>query len=435
MNPNHSSWGRYPKAQPAKSELLHWKTDALPTADSMLPYGLGRSYGDSCQNNGGTLLDTSGLDRGIHFDTEQGTFACEAGMSFADILTIIVPQGWFLPVTPGTKFITVGGAIANDIHGKNHHRAGTFGRHIKRFELLRSNNERFICSADQHTDLFRATIGGLGLTGLVTWAEFSLKKIDGPLIDMESIRFEHLDEFFVLSEQSDASHEYTVAWLDATAPGKKMGRGHFLRGNHSAVPQTRFLARPQIPVPFDLPSWMLNRWVLRIFNTLYFQRQQTRIKKYGVHYEPFFYPLDALSHWNRLYGKTGFVQYQCVIPFEQARLGLQELFDEISHSKLSSFLSVLKCFGTHPSPGIMSFPAPGVTLALDFRMEGSKTLEALERLDKITLKHGGRIYPAKDARMSGESFRTFFPQWKTFQKYIDPKFSSSFWRRMNNPSV
>lgn len=431
MKRSFESWGRFPKGIPSAVAKLRWRSEPLPPAHhTMLPFGLGRSYGDVCQNDGGMLLATTGLDHVIRFDDHAGTFTCEAGMSFAEILKLIVPRGWFLPVTPGTKFVTVGGAIANDIHGKNHHRAGTFGCHVARFELLRSSGERLVCSPTEHADLFRATIGGLGLTGLVTWAEFSLKRIACPLIKRESIRFDTLEEFLKLSRQSDTAFEYTVAWLDATAPRNKIGRGHFLRGNHAASPSAHAVTKRSLAIPCDLPTWALNGTTIRFFNTLYYHRQLSRSVTHTIHYEPFFYPLDALTHWNRLYGKTGFVQYQCVLPFVKAAVGLRELFDEIARSRLTSFLSVLKCFGNIFSPGLLSFPRPGATLALDFRMEGRETLAALDRLDGIVLAYNGRVYPAKDARMASGTFRQYYPNWEEFRRFVDPQFSSSLWRRV-----
>ena len=247
---SHESWGRYPKSEPAQILRLSWASevpDLNRLSRPVLPYGKGRSYGDCCLNDGGILLDASGLDRFILFDPETGLLRCEAGVTLKTILELILPANWFLPVTPGTQFVTVGGAIANDVHGKNHHRAGSFGCHLERFELLRSDRGKVLCSRECNRDLFEATIGGLGLTGLILWAEFQLKRVSGPLIDCEKLRFETLEEFFELSASSDKDYEYTVAWLDCMSTGNKRGRGIFLRGNHSATPGQNSARRRTAP--------------------------------------------------------------------------------------------------------------------------------------------------------------------------------------------
>jgi len=430
----YPSWGNYPKAE-QRMRRLHWRDDDLPSDEegsTLLPRGLGRSYGDSCLNDGGTLLDTTRLNHLIAFDHEAGILRCEAGVSLADILEIVVPHGWFLPVTPGTKFVTVGGAVANDIHGKNHHRAGTFGCFVTRFELLRSDGRRLICSPADNDALFRATIGGLGLTGLLTWVEFRLKRVESALIDVESVRFNELDEFFELATASDARFEYTVAWVDSLARGSELGRGFFFRGNHApstngAAPAPRRLS---LTVPFHAPGFLLNGWTLRAFNTLYYNRQRERTIRRRTHYDPFFYPLDSMGYWNRLYGRRGFMQYQCLVPHEGGHDAVRALFSRISASAEGSFLTVLKVFGDAASPGLLSFPSPGTTLALDFANRGRSTLALLEELDSIVRRHGGRVYPAKDARMSVTSFQAYFPAWREFAPFVDPAFSSGFWRRV-----
>ncbi|MBE3565454.1 MAG: FAD-binding oxidoreductase [Thermogemmatispora sp.] len=430
------SWGRYPRVKPARVVPIYWR-DQLPDLRTLpgplLAYGYGRSYGDSCLNENGTVLVTSHLRRFLAFDEEQGLLRCEAGVSLAEVLDLIVPRGWFLPVSPGTKFVSVGGAIANDIHGKNHHKAGTFGCHVTRFELLRSNGERLACSPTENRELFEATIGGLGLTGLILWAEFRLKRIHNPYIDMERIRYDSLEEFMELCAESDEQYEYTVAWVDCLASGSKLGRGIFMRGNHNQSPD---YARKPLPrklplaVPVDLPSFTLNTLTLKIFNTLYDHSQlQKRVFKV-IPYEPFFYPLDSIHDWNRMYGPRGFFQYQCVVPYDQGYDVMKEILQRISRSGQGSFLAVLKKFGDVRSPGLLSFPRPGLTLALDFANQGPKTLRLFDELDALVRESGGALYPAKDARMHGEDFKRFFPRWQEFMRYVDPKFSSSFWRRM-----
>jgi len=405
----------------------------LPADASMplLPYGMGRSYGDSCLNNGGVLLDNSSLNHFISFDDETGILSCESGVSLADILSLVVPRGWFLPVTPGTRFVSVGGAIANDVHGKNHHRAGTFGCYVRSFELLRSDGSRLQCSSESNSDLYAATIGGLGLTGMITRAEIQLKPIVNPYLQEETLRFNSLDEFFLLNRDSESNYEYTVAWIDCVAKGSSLGRGAFYRANHhgSASPQQRPAApKSTITFPFTPPLSMVNKLTLKAFNSAYFRMQPGRRSR-TVHYRPFFYPLDSILHWNRIYGPKGMLQYQCVVPEEEGKEVFRDMLQSISDSGSGSFLAVLKMFGDKPSPGMLSFPRPGITLALDFP-NSPATFKLLDRLDAMTAEVGGRVYPAKDARMSSESFQAYYPEWEAFSEFIDPRFSSGFWRRV-----
>ncbi|HET9919765.1 MAG TPA: FAD-binding oxidoreductase, partial [Ktedonobacteraceae bacterium] len=432
--------GRYPDVEPERVIPVYWRHE-LPDLASfelpVLPYAYGRSYGDSCLNEGGVVLDISHLRRFLAFDEQEGVLRCEAGVSLAEILELIVPRGWFLPVTPGTKYVSVGGAIANDIHGKNHHRAGTFGCHVTRFELLRSNGERLICSRTENSELFAATIGGLGLTGVILWAEFRLKSIVNPFISMERIRFASLDEFMQLSRQSDQDYEYTVSWVDCLIGGKGACRGLFMRGHHdeSAARPDRRRGRLPLAVPFDLPPQLLNTLTLKTFNELCYRSQVPREVHKIVHYDPFFYPLDSIKDWNRLYGRRGFLQYQCMVPFAGGAEAMRELLERIRRSGQGSFLTVLKQFGNVPSPGLLSFPRPGLTLALDFAYHGQKTLQLLDDLDTIVGQSGGAVYPAKDARMSAQSFQRYFPRWREFARYVDPQFSSSFWRRVTTTTT
>jgi len=430
----YESWGRYPQAPAREVRTMFWRSDDLPIKEDGLPllaYGKGRSYGDVCLNEGGVLVDTEHLGRLIAFDDQKGLLRCEAGMGLDEILQVIVPRGWFLPVTPGTKYITVGGAIANDVHGKNHHKAGTFGRHVTQFELLRSDGQRLICSPTENGDLFRATIGGLGLTGFITWAEFRLMPISTAGIVEEKIRFANLDEFFAISGSSDKDYEYTVAWVDCLATGEHLGRGIFMRGNHAAG---GFPLDPnhgvRLAVPVDFPNFVLNPLSMKLFNEAYYNIQRQKEVKLITHYEPFFYPLDAVKQWNRIYGPRGFLQYQCVLPPSDGAEAIREIIRRIARSGNASFLAVLKEFGDVPSPGMLSFPRPGITLTLDIPFQGTPTLQLLAGLDGIVRQAGGALYPAKDARMSAENFQTFYPQWQEFSQYIDPHFSSSFWRRV-----
>ena len=433
---NYQSWGRYPQVN-QKSYAVSWGHEDVPFADlpgTVLAYGQGRSYGDSCLNADGTLLDTAGLNRFIAFDPERGVLQCEAGTTLADILPVIAPHGWFLPVTPGTQFVSIGGAIANDVHGKNHHQAGTFGCYVRQFELLRSDGSRLVCSPSQHPQLFAATIGGLGLTGLIVWAEIQLTAIPGPWIAMEILKFDNLDEFLSLTADSDTDYAYTVSWVDCFASGDRLGRGLFMRGNFTAEgkPRQQIYRRTRLNVPVDIPAFVLNAPSLKAFNWLYYHKQSRRWVKQLVAYPSFFYPLDAIANWNRLYGKRGFFQHQCVVPFSAGKAAIAEILARIAARRLGAFLAVLKTFGSRVSPGLLSFPRPGITLTLDFPNQGQATFQLLDELDQIVRECGGAVYPAKDARMSARNFQAYFPQWRTLATYRDPKFSSSFWRRVTN---
>jgi FAD/FMN-containing dehydrogenase len=427
----YQSWGRYPHVEHTRVVPVSWRSappELATVPGYVLPYACGRSYGDSCLNDGGTLLDVTGLNRFIAFDEARSLLRCEAGVTLAEILALVVPRGWFVPVVPGTRWVSVGGAIANDIHGKNHHRAGTFGSHVACLELLRSNGERVLCSPESNAELFRATIGGLGLTGVILWAEIRLKPIAGAAITMERIRFSGLSEFFQLSS-TDHQYEYTVAWIDCLARGKRLGRGLFMRGDH-APGESRALNGFGRSIPAELPFGLINRATVAGFNALYYRSQLRSTRRSTAPYEPFFFPLDGIANWNRLYGKQGLLQYQCVIP-EPAENSIASMLRQIAESGEAPSLAVLKRFGSLRSPGMLSFPRPGITLAVDFANRGPRTLALMERLDEVVLDSGGAVYPAKDARMSTTSFRRFFPCWESFTRYVDPKFSSSFWRRVN----
>ena len=425
------SWGRVLRSPHAIIDVSN-RTSAMPQlpadAPHLLPYGNGRSYGDSCLNAGGALLKTRRLDRFISFDPATGVLACESGVLFDEILRLVVPQGWFLPVTPGTRFVTIGGAIANDVHGKNHHLAGTFGRHVHCFELLRSDGQRLLCSGAENPEWFAATVGGLGLTGLITWAEIQLRRIGNPWMDSETIRYQSLDDFFALCRESDRDYEYTVSWVDCAGKGKKLGRGLFMRANHAPALAEPAKHQPRTRTfPFVPPVSLVNSLSLKAFNALYYHKQSGRSLQ---HYESFFYPLDGILEWNKLYGPRGFYQYQCVVPLQASKEATTQLLQEIGQSGLGSFLAVLKLCGSPLSPGMLSFPQSGVSLALDFPNRGESLHKLFTRLDAIVSEAGGRIYPAKDGRMSSEMFRAGYPEWQAFSRYIDPRFSSSFWRRV-----
>ena len=433
--PQFESWGRYPKYN-AKVVPLNWQGDfpavLAGSHDSALPVGLGRSYGDVCLLKDGTLLETTGMNRLIDFDSETGILTAEAGISLAQILDFAVPRGFFLPVTPGTKYVTLGGAIANDIHGKNHEVAGSFGNHVPCFELVRSDGSRRLCSRTENPDWYAATIGGMGLTGLITWAQLRLRPIVSRGIDYEGIQFHGIDEFLDLKHRYSQA-EYSVSWLDCVSTGKNFARGIFMLGEHSRVPgELKPSPEPRLVFPFDAPAFALNRTTVSLFNTVFFHKQGKAHVKAIHDYEPFFYPLDAVLHWNRMYGKRGLVQFQYAIPWEQAKEGTVAILREIAKSGLASFLAVLKAFGDIPSLGMMSFPQPGIMLALDFPIKPGVTFPLLERLGSMTLEYGGRLYPAKDAAMTAAQFQTFYPEWRRFARFRDPMLTSSFWERVTD---
>lgn len=426
------SWGRYPRVTHREVHKPAWSDQLkgiLKSADpgSLLPFGLGRSYGDSCLNGDRELIECCRLNRVLGFDESTGVVRCEGGVSLAEILDIFLPKGWFLPVTPGTAFVTVGGAIANDVHGKNHHCAGTFGAHVQRVALYRSDNDLILCSADENPDMLRATIGGLGLTGVVVWADIQLKRVDGPWIDSESIPFSSLRAFLDLSHESNDRFEYTVAWLDCFA-GRNV-RGIFFRGNHAARCRKQFHPRRGPKLPFALPAWVLNRWSIRAFNAALYAVHALRKGAALEAYDAFFYPLDSIRQWNLMYGRRGFLQYQCVIP-ERRLDAFEELLERIARSGVGSFLGVLKQFGSAPPAGMLSFARPGLSIALDFPMRGERTLNLMRSFDEVVQESGGALYLAKDARMSPSMFETSYPQWRRIIPYLDPKMSSSFWRRV-----
>ena len=428
---DYTSWGRVHRPRQTVCPV-RWRHEPLPSCDAptCLPWGQGRSYGDCCLNDGGALLPTRALDHFIAFDAEQGILRAEAGLTLGEILQVIVPHGWFLPVTPGTRQATLGGAIANDVHGKNHHADGTFGRHVLRFELLRSDGTRRICSPDENPEWFAATIGGLGLTGLVTWAEIRLRPIDSAAIEQQQLRFASLAEYRAIAAESDANWTYTVAWIDCLSRGRKLGRGVLFRGRHAESGRlAAHRERARLAVPFELPVSLVNGASLRAFNALYYHGHPTRTRSRLVDYAPFFYPLDGIARWNRLYGRRGLYQFQCVVPEEEGD-AMHELFERIARSGQGSMLAVLKRFGDLSSPGLLSFPRPGLTLALDFANRGERTRRLLGELEAVVVQAGGALYPAKDALMRRETFQQAYPRWRELERHRDPAFSSSFWRRV-----
>ena len=424
-----SSWGRLGRVphdvvRPAFLDDLGAASAAAPH----LCYGMGRSYGDVCLNAGGRLIVTDALDHIISFDRERGILRAEAGLTIDRLLRVTVPHGWFAPVVPGTKFVTLGGAVANDVHGKNHEHVGTFGAHVSALGLLRSSAEMLTLTHDENAELFAATIGGLGLTGVIAWVELQLAPIRSAMIDTETFALNDLADFFKRAEES-RDWTYTVAWIDCLAKGAQTGRGFFSRGRHAEKGDLTVHKQPGLAAPFDAPGMLLNAHTISAFNWLIRHRPFAYGEK-RVHYDPFLFPLDGVAHWNRLYGRRGFFQHQSAVPMANAFDTTRKLLELTAEFGEGSFLIVLKLFGDEPSPGLVSFPLPGATLALDFPNKGESTRRLLDRMEAVVLAAGGRLYPAKDAAMSADAFRTGYPAWRKLEAQRDPAIMSDFWRRV-----
>jgi len=422
MKKRIANWGNYPVVESDEQSFSFPDQLSQLIQDDIkfIPRGNGRCYGDASLAE--RTISTLKYDKILSFDTVQGIFECQSGLTLDQVLEIIVPRGWFLPVTPGTKFITVGGAVASDVHGKNHHVDGAFSNHVVEMDIALSSKQIITCSSTEHIDLFEATCGGMGLTGIITRVKFRLKKIESSFIKQKQIKAENLEEIIHLFEQYN-HYTYSVAWIDCLKKGKKFGRSILILGEHAKVDELdekqqrdplQLPRKKQITFPFNLPSWVLNAFTVKAFNFLYYAKNVKREINNVVSYEPFFYPLDAILHWNRGYGKNGFVQYQFVLPLD-AKQGLIEILHRISDKGLGSFLAVLKVFGKQES--IISFPKEGYTLALDFPVRKG-LLEFLDELDKIVLQYGGRIYMSKDARMKPEILRGGYPGLDRFKEIV-----------------
>lgn len=393
-----------------------------------LPYGMGRSYGDSCLNPDGVLWLTRGLDHLMAFDNATGRLVCEAGVLLRDIQRWAMPRGWHLPVTPGTQWVTVGGAIANDVHGKNQHRCGTFGDHVRHIRLARTDGRLLECGPHLHPDWFHATVGGLGLTGVIVTTELQLQRVAGPWLDTETIPFSGLQAYVQLADEAQRDWDHCVAWLDCMAHPQP--RGPFLRARPASEQDRQPKRSRQWRVPVTPPVSIVNRWTLRPLNAAYYHRGRGRSGRAVTHHESFHYPLDGLLEWNRLYGPAGFFQYQCVLPGQAAPFALQDLLHAIARSGEGSVLAVLKRFATRPAAGLLSFVQPGISLALDFPHRGQSTLRLLERLDTIVAQAGGRLYAAKDARMPSALFKAGYSELGRFLPFRDPGIRSGLSQRL-----
>lgn len=399
-------------------------------AGSLLAYGNGRSYGDSCQNDAGMVVDMRPLNRIHSFNAETGVLEADAGTLLCDIIAYAAPYGFFPAVVPGTQFVTLGGAIANDVHGKNHHRRGTFGCHVEALTLLRSDGRTYRCSQTDNARLFGATIGGMGLTGLILSASIKLLRVPSLDITEKATRFRDLGEFFDLAEAADQANEYAVAWIDQLAGGHGRGRGLLFTGNHAEHgSHAAANAGSRLSVPVQPPFNVLNPPFLAAFNAAYRWKKGKSAVPRQAGYQDFFFPLDGVRDWNRLYGPRGLFQHQSVVPEEKARRIVPALLEAARRAGQGSFLTVLKRFGDVRSPALLSFSRPGYTLTLDFPNKGERTLRLLAELDRITVEAGGAVNPYKDARMGPETFAASFPQWQRLEALRDPAFMSSFWAR------
>lgn len=420
------SWGGRTSID-SLAQAIDWRTDEFASASlKILPFGMGRSYGDSCLLDQGVMLETRRLNHLISFDAQTGIVCCEAGCSLEELLATSIPRGWFIPVSPGTKFVTMGGCLANDVHGKNHHNAGTFGCHVIRFALRRSDGTITECSLEENPELFCATIGGLGLTGLILWLAIQLKPIVSPYILQKKTILKGIDSFFEVAEAEEAQFEYSVAWLDLTH--EKNARGVFLAGNFDQDPAP-LVTRPRasfLAVPRTLPDFILGTQATKTLNTVYYYSKTVAPETQKIHYEPFFYPLDRIKNWNLAYGKKGLIQYQFVVPRILAPKVLSEVIKKTHSAQQSSFLTVVKSFGAIRSPGLLSFPRPGITVCLDLPNLGSSTVTLVRELDQIIFSSEGALYPAKDSLMNAEAFQKSYPNYVEFKKWIDPAFSSNF---------
>lgn len=422
MKKNIANWGNYPNME-SKEKLFSFDeqlSQIIKESKQFIPRGNGRCYGDASLAD--ETINTLKYDKILSFDTVNGVFECQSGLMLDAALEVVVPKGWFLPVTPGTKFITVGGAVGSDVHGKNHHVDGSFSNHIVEMDLVLASGEVVTCSPEKYPDLFEATCGGMGLTGLITRVKFRLKKIESSYIKQKQVKASNLEEIIGLFEKYK-DYTYSVAWIDCLKKGEHFGRSILILGEHAKVSELpeskkqdplKLPKKKQITFPFNLPSWVLNAFTIKLFNWAYYGKNFKKEINNVVSYEPFFYPLDAILHWNRGYGKKGFVQYQFVLPLE-AKQGLIDILNRISDKGMGSFLAVLKVFGKQDS--LISFPAEGYTLALDFPVRDG-LFEFLDELDQVVLKYGGRLYMSKDARMKPEVLQAGYPRLEEFKSVV-----------------
>lgn len=425
-----SGWGRFPSAQTDlyRPERRSSFLEVLAREQTLIPRGLGRSYGDAAHNGEGATVLMERLNRMLSFDPASRILECEPGVTIQDVLEVFLPRGLGPPVTPGTMYVTLGGCLACDVHGKNHHHSGSFSRHLVDFELLLPDGSLVTCSRKENPDLFWATIGGMGLTGIVTGLRIRLKSVPSQYVVVDYDKARDLDEALALFEASDDTYEYSVAWIDCLARGSRAGRSVLIRGNdagpeHLGSRPRQPRGRPTVRVPMNMPSGLLNRYSVRWFNALYYGKAPRTARNRVEPFQKFFYPLDSVRDWNRIYGTSGFVQYQFVVPRAAARAALQAVLSRISKAGQASFLAVLKAMGAEEPDQLLSFPREGYTLAVDIPWKAGRTERLLAELDRIVIDHGGRVYLAKDARLSPEAFRSMYPRmdsWREIKRRVDP---------------
>jgi decaprenylphospho-beta-D-ribofuranose 2-oxidase len=406
-----TGWGRYPviKATGQSFETEEQLQRALQRFEDCIVYAKGGSYGDSALSE--RVILSRRFNKIIHFDSQEGVVTCESGVTLAELIEAFLPRGWFLAVTPGTKFITVGGAIASDVHGKNHHKVGCFSNTVLSFDLFLPSGEIIYCSHEVNRPLFLATCGGMGLTGVILKVTLRLMPVKSAFIRETRIRCRNLEEIFQLFEANQAV-PYSVAWIDCLAGKDNIGRSILILGEHAESGRLENPPGKTFSIPVDLPSFFLNRYSIRLFNYLYYHKAPDSKVGALVPLEDFYYPLDKILNWNRMYGSRGFTQYQFVLPKEVSFAGLKQILAKIVEAGLGSFLGVLKLFGPE-NDNLLSFPEEGYTLAIDFKIN-RKLFPFLEELDRMVLEFGGRLYLAKDVRMSGETFRQGYPRWEDF---------------------
>lgn len=421
-----NSWGMYPKIENRVFKFSSEKSleSIIKENESLIAYGNGRSYGDSALSK--NIIEVKPYNYFMAFDENSGLLHVQAGVLLSEILESFVPRGWFLKVTPGTKLITIGGAIASDVHGKNHHVEGCFSECVESFKIMLADGEVVECSKDQRADLFNATCGGMGLTGVIVEAKIYLKKINSKYISQTTIKTKNLKETFDAFEEYSSS-PYSVAWIDCLAKDNEIGKCLLMVGDFKDDGDLSYQKKSKISIPFNFPSFALNNYTVRAFNWLYYGKVRQRITTQKVDIDTFFYPLDAIENWNRIYGKGGFTQYQCILPKEMSYEGLKEVLRTISDSGKGSFLAVLKLYGKE-NENYLSFPIEGYSLALDFKIEDG-LFELLEELDKIVLKYKGRIYLTKDVNVKKETFEQGYPHIEKFRAFrkenkMDEKFQS-----------
>jgi decaprenylphospho-beta-D-ribofuranose 2-oxidase len=406
-----SGWGRYPKINcNVSSPQTRGEIERVVAKGSTIARGGGRAYGDSAISAANTI-EMRWFDQFSGFDAASGVLSVSTGVQLRDIIQIFLPRGWFLPVTPGTSFVTVGGAIASDVHGKNHHLVGTFGQHVREIELMLGSGEVVTASPAQHSDLFSATCGGMGLTGVILSAKIQLVPIQSGLMKQKTLKARNIDELFDLLEANSES-PYSVAWVDCLATNEALGRSVLLLGEHAETGDLKIDMRQRLSVPIDAPSSLLNPWSVQAFNTLYYSKAKHGDERL-VGLLDYFYPLDKVGSWNRLYGSAGFVQYQFVIPKQSGLENMRKILSRIADCGEGSFLAVIKLFGLENS-NLLSFPFGGYTLALDFKIS-QKTVALLKTLDDMVAGMGGRIYLTKDALLSAETFQRMYPRWEAFE--------------------